>query len=446
MRGIAYFSRSLDSVPDFADAAFQPVQALVGAVHLFLDLRDHTGLFFKFLCVYGVFFLDENTRQRRREDAHQDHSGDHQKNGENSAGRSLRVVDVGVTAGDKRREAPPEAFPESGTGLHVFQKHEDACAENKRHEAIEKGPFEKPHVQRGAEVVHTPPEEQSDAHQPQRPKNPHGPQKPTQAYDAEVAGGGNDLHRGKRNGRDEVDPVVFPIPLFGMGKLVLEDEVGHENGAAHHVDDPQDPQRAHREVGMYFHNRFLVFRAAIYNVHPGQFSGGHVPGNECAGPDRVHNVYVHPLISGARLRNQDLADLTLFHFRRCRRAASAGADAEQIHDKDRDQKQDEKEDDDVLHVNVPDAAQNAGLPVHQMFLLEGLFDDPGLVLQPLSFLVQRRNPRIRRVQVQFVAAMLLVQGDRVRTSGQPADLLFLFFGQLGGRSSRSPLRPGLSSS
>ena len=80
-------------------------------------------------------------------------------------------------------------------------------------------------------------------------------------------------------------------------------------------------------------------------------------------------------------------------------------------------------------MDVPDAAQLVGLPVHQMFLLEGLVDDPGFVLQCLFFLVQCRDSRIGRVQIQFIAAVLLFQSNRVRTLGQAADLLFLH-GQL----------------
>ena len=84
----------------------------------------------------------------------------------------------------------------------------------------------------------------------------------------------------------------------------------------------------------------------------------------------------------------------------------------------------EEEDDDILQMDVPDASELVGLPVHQMFLLEGLVDDPGLVLQCLFFLVQRRDSRIGRVQIQFIAAVLLFQSNRVRTFGQAADLLF----------------------
>ena len=90
---------------------------------------------------------------------------------------------------------------------------------------------------------------------------------------------------------------------------------------------------------VYFHNGVLVFSPAIDNVHPSQFSSGHVPGNERAGSGVVHDVNVHALVPGALFLYDDFADFPLFDFRRCSRAAAVRADAEQVHDKNRDQKQ-----------------------------------------------------------------------------------------------------------
>ena len=84
--GDRLFLPSRDGVPDLLNAFFQPVQALVCRLDVFPDLRNDRGLLVEFLGLYGFLFLDQNARQRRGEDTHQNHSGDHQKDREDSAG------------------------------------------------------------------------------------------------------------------------------------------------------------------------------------------------------------------------------------------------------------------------------------------------------------------------------------------------------------------------
>ena len=210
---------------------------------------------------------------------------------------------------------------------------------------------------------------------------------------------------------------------------MLEDEVGHEEGAADDVDDPEDPQLGHGEVGEDIHHGIDVALAAVDDLHLRQLASRDVSGGETARTVGVGNLDDHPLVPFAAFENSYLTYASLHHFGPGRCAAPRGPDAHQVDDEDGHQAEDEDEDHEVLDPHSGGAAQDPGLLVEEVPLLPRLLDEPELVRQLLPGGVQLGDLGLGLVEAQLVLAVPHAQGDRLRL-GRHLVELGLHFGHL----------------